>query len=220
MMENILFVLAAYLIGAIPFGYLAGKWHGIDLREHGSKNIGATNVGRVLGKTWGLLVFLLDFLKGFVPVYVFRQVLGGSVEEMDYVHACWFISCIFAVVLGHTFTCFLHFKGGKGVATSAGALFAISWMIGGGALLAWIVVMLLTHYVSLASMVAAVVMIVAALYDLDYMSDFSMRPSFLIVAVLVLLAVLVIWKHRSNILRELYVSESISLTRKKDNSRS
>lgn len=220
MMENILFVLAAYLIGAVPFGYLVGKWHGIDLREHGSKNIGATNVGRVLGKKWGLIVFFLDFLKGFIPVYLFRQMLGGSVEEMDYASACWFISCIFAVVLGHTFTCFLHFKGGKGVATSAGALFAISWMIGGGALLAWIVVMLLTHYVSLASMVAAVVMIVVALYDLDYMSDFSMRPSALIVLVLVLLAALVIWKHRSNIVRLMNGTESKSLTRKKDSSRS
>ncbi len=211
----LLLLLGSYLLGSIPFGYLAGRWKGIDLRACGSHNIGATNAGRVLGKKWGLIVFACDFLKGFLPVYLMRRYLGDSVSEFTYEQMIWLLGTMLAVVLGHTFTCFLHFKGGKGVATCAGALFALSLFIGATALATWLVLMLVFHYVSLASIAAAVAMVVAAWYE--FCRGESLGDSgYLAFGVLCLLALLVIVKHRTNIARLIAGTEAKSWVRSSD----
>ena len=200
MAENILSILLAYLCGAIPFGYLAGKLNGIDLREHGSHNIGATNAVRVLGKRWGIPVFLCDFLKGFLPVLLMKQHLGGDATAMEAGQMGWLLGVMGAAVLGHTYTCFLHFRGGKGVATSAGVLLALSSFVGGVALGTWVLCMVLTRYVSLSSMLAGVAAVAAVLWE--FAGDGSVSAADVpVIAVIALLCLLVIVKHRSNVLR-------------------
>ena len=137
---------AAYVVGATPFGYLAGKMKGVDIRQHGSGNIGATNVIRVLGKGIGIPVFILDVLKGLLPVLCARWWNLG----MD----CQ-IAAALGAVLGHNFTFWLGYKGGKGVATSAGALFGLMWMPTLVAVVTWVVAFFFTRYVAVASLAIA-----------------------------------------------------------------
>ena len=199
-MVECLYIILAYLIGAIPFGYLAGKLRGVDLREHGSKNIGATNAVRVLGKKWGIPVFICDFLKGYLPLLFMAHHLGGDVTQFSAGMMGCYLGVLFALVLGHTFTCYLNFKGGKGVATTGGCLFAVSPLIGGAALLTWVLMMVLTRYVSLSSMAAGVAMMVAAAYV--FCSDGAVSVAdIMILSLLFLILALVVWKHRSNIVR-------------------
>lgn len=204
MLENMLYIVLAYLIGSIPFGYLAGKLNGIDLREHGSKNIGATNAVRVLGKKWGIPVFACDFLKGYVPLTVMIQHLGQGemlLSQFSLESMLWALGVMFALILGHTFTCFLHFKGGKGVATTGGCLFALSPIIGLSALLTWIIMMVITRYVSLSSMVAGLAMLVAAAYEFWWNDGLVSGADATLLSLLLLIFVLVVYKHRSNIVR-------------------
>lgn len=201
MVENVIYIVAAYLIGSVPFGYLAGRMNGLDLREHGSCNIGATNAVRVLGKKWGIPVFICDFLKGYVPLLLMKLHLGGDATQFSAADMGWFLGVLFALVLGHTFTCFLKFKGGKGVATTGGCLFAVSPMVGGVALATWVLMMALTRYVSLSSMVAGVGMMVTALY-VFYMVDGAMSAAdSMVLGLLGFIFILVVWKHRTNIVR-------------------
>lgn len=201
MVENVIYIVAAYLIGSVPFGYLAGRMNGLDLREHGSCNIGATNAVRVLGKKWGIPVFICDFLKGYVPLLLMKLHLGGDATQFSAADMGWFLGVLFALVLGHTFTCFLKFKGGKGVATTGGCLFAVSPMVGGVALATWVLMMVLTRYVSLSSMVAGVGMMVTALY-VFYMVDGAMSAAdSMVLGLLGFIFILVVWKHRTNIVR-------------------
>lgn len=201
MVENVIYIVAAYLIGSVPFGYLAGRMNGLDLREHGSCNIGATNAVRVLGKKWGIPVFICDFLKGYVPLLLMKLHLGGDATQFSAADMGWFLGVLFALVLGHTFTCFLKFKGGKGVATTGGCLFAVSPMVGGIALATWVLMMALTRYVSLSSMVAGVGMMVTALY-VFYMVDGAMSAAdSMVLGLLGFIFILVVWKHRTNIVR-------------------
>lgn len=201
MVENSLYILAAYLIGSVPFGYIAGRINGIDLREHGSHNIGATNTVRVLGKRWGIPVFILDFLKGFVPLLLMKYHLGEDVTRFDASQMGWLVGMLFALVLGHTFTCFLRFRGGKGVATTAGCLAALSPTIGLCAVAAWVVCMILTRYVSLSSMVAGVAMLLSAAYLFWYRDGVCSVADMMVLGLLFLVFVLVVVKHRSNIVR-------------------
>ena len=186
----VLYIAASYLVGAVPFGYLAGRIRGLDLRREGSCNIGATNAWRVLGWKWGLSVFALDFLKGFVPVF-------GAVVVL----VC------FAVVLGHTYTCFLGFRGGKGVATTAGVLFALNPVVACVALGAWLVFMGISGIVSLASLVAAVAMIAAGWWFYPLCQGGAVSPQILYIAFFTVVGALVILKHRSNIVRLLNGTE-------------
>jgi glycerol-3-phosphate acyltransferase PlsY len=182
-MEGSLLIIA-YLLGAIPFGYLIGKWKGLDIRQKGSGNIGATNVARVLGKQYGIAVFVLDFLKGFIPTYIAVRWFG-----LD----SWWVTAVgLAAVLGHMFTPFLGFKGGKGVATSAGVLFGISPLLGLITLAVWFIVYKLSGYVSLGSIIAAFTAIF-----LGGMFAFPKNVLFLIGIV----AVLILIKHKSNVER-------------------
>jgi len=125
----------SYVLGSIPFGLIVGKLRGVDLRTVGSKNIGATNAGRILGKAWGVLVFLLDAVKGYLPVIVVGQTFEHAPLSTDLRVAIAFIS----VVMGHVFSIFLRGRGGKGVATGLGGVVAISSIAGGLALVAYLV---------------------------------------------------------------------------------
>ncbi len=207
-------VLLAYLIGSIPFGYLAGKMNGIDLREHGSRNIGATNAIRVLGKGWGIPVFLLDFLKGLLPLLYVKLAFGGDLSTMSTGNTITLLAVMFALVIGHTFTIFLKFKGGKGVATTAGSLFALSPFVGGLTLIAWVVCMLITRYVSLSSMIAGVVMVLLAVYEMIIKDGAASTSDILIVSLLALICVLVIVKHRTNISRIIAGTEPKAFSKK------
>ncbi len=217
MLENVLYIVLAYLIGSVPFGYLAGKLNGIDLREHGSKNIGATNAVRVLGKKWGIPVFVCDFLKGYVPLYVVIQLLGeGKLEltQFSLESMLWVLGVMFALILGHTFTCFLHFKGGKGVATTGGCLFALSPIIGLSALLTWILMMVLTRYVSLSSMVAGLAMMTAAGYEFWWVDGVLSSADITLLSLLMIIFVLVVYKHRTNIVRLCQGTEPKAFTKR------
>ena len=214
MVENILYIVAAYLIGSVPFGYIAGRLNGIDLREHGSRNIGATNAVRVLGKGWGIPVFVMDFLKGFAPLLYMKYHLGGDITEFSPAAMGWFLGVMFALILGHTFTCFLKFKGGKGVATTGGCLFALSPWVGGAALLSWIVSMIFTRYVSFSSIMAGVGMIVAAGIELWGEEKAYSLADYMVLGLLAIILVLVTVKHRANIVRIMNGTEPKAFARK------
>ncbi len=139
-------VLAGYLLGSVPFGFIIGKIRGVDVRRSGSGNIGATNVLRTLGPVWGGVVFLLDFFKGALPVWL---ALGYSGDPLVV------ILCGLAAVLGHSFPVFLAFKGGKGVATGAGVLFGIAPEMAIFGIVLFAVIAFLTRYVSAGSLLAA-----------------------------------------------------------------
>ncbi len=217
MLENSLYIVAAYLIGSVPFGYLAGRIRGIDLREHGSHNIGATNAVRVLGKAWGIPVFICDFLKGYVPLLLMKLHLGGDATALDTTQMLWLLGVMFALVLGHTYTCFLGFKGGKGVATTGGCLFALSPTVGCSALGMWILVMLLTRYVSLSSIMAGFAMMASAMWVFWWSHGECNMADTLVLSLLLLIFVLVIIKHRSNIVRLCQGTEPKAFSKKNKN---
>jgi len=177
----------AYAAGSIPAAYLAGKWRGIDLRRHGSGNLGATNVVRTLGWRIGLLVFLFDAAKGAVPVLLVPPVTasGLSREALGILYG-------FGAILGHARPLFLKFgKGGKGVATSAGVFAALAPLALAISFSVFVVVLLTSGYVSLGSLVAAVVLPVVLAY-----THGTRTPLF---ALSVLLTAFVFWTHRANI---------------------
>ncbi len=181
-------VLVAYVVGATPFGYLAGKLRGLDIRQHGSGNIGATNALRVLGKPVGISVLVLDLLKGLLPVLI-----AMAVSERPAVQ----IATALAAILGHNYTFWLRFKGGKGIATTAGAILAIMPWALLAAVIAWVGVFLATRYVSVASITAALV--VPATLVVQGLVSGVWVPAILGFAVVA--AALAVWKHRGNIAR-------------------
>jgi glycerol-3-phosphate acyltransferase PlsY len=186
----------SYLIGSIPSGYLAGRIAGIDIRKVGSGNIGATNVTRTLGRRYGYPVFLVDFAKGALAVWVSilltRRAQPNLVSTEIYgIFAA--ISC----VLGHVFPVWLGFKGGKGVATSAGTLFGLMPLAALIGLGVWVVVFELTRYVSVASIAAAMVFPIA-IFALTYAN----QPNSLALFYFSLcLTAVVVLRHRSNLFR-------------------
>ncbi len=202
MMLGFLVALCAYLLGSIPSGFIAGKIRGVDIRTVGSGNIGATNAFRILGKTAGTIVLVADGLKGWfsaaiLPDIVFHLLhLGGSAEGVGEIYRV--IGGVVAV-LGHNFTFWLNFKGGKGVATSAGVLAALAPISFVAVVSVWIIVCWLSRYVSLASITAAVVLPFAS-----WLAGYSV----LIISITGLMAVLSIIKHRSNIQRLLNGTEN------------
>lgn len=206
--------IISYLIGSIPFGYIAGKMKGIDLREHGSRNIGATNALRVLGKPLGISVFICDFLKGFLPLFIVKVNLDINLETASILEMALLLVVMFGTVIGHTFTIFLKFKGGKGVATTAGSLFALSPIIGGAALIVWISGLFITRYVSLASMLAGIGMICAAIYLLIIKDGACSSADALLLGFFLIISALIIIKHRSNITRIINGTEPKVFTKK------
>ena len=187
-------LLASYFVGAIPTGYLAGRlFRGIDLREHGSKNLGATNVYRTLGARYAIPVALFDIAKGAVPVLVFAPQASDS--------QLFALACGIAAIVGHVFSVFVRFRGGKGVATAAGVMLGLTPLALGVAALVWLVLVALTGYVSLASIVAAAVLPVAV-----YLLERPDRPEILWLDALV--AAAIIWLHRANVRRLLNGTEN------------
>ena len=153
-------ILGAYMLGSIPWGYLIGRMYGIDIRTVGSKNIGATNVTRTVGRVQGKICFFLDFLKGCLPVVAAQYVAGGENWQGS---AEWVvISVMLATIAGHIFPVFLQFTGGKGVSTAAGAIMALAPFPLLVAFAVWVVVFFVSRYVSLASITAAAVLPVVA----------------------------------------------------------
>ena len=194
-------LVGSYLLGSIPFGYLAGRLEGTDIRKFGSGNIGATNAVRVLGKKYGYPVFALDFLKGFGAVKISMLMAlgpppGWNSPEIFGIAAA--ISC----VLGHSYPPWLKFIGGKGVATSAGALFALVPIGGFIGIAIWVVTFWVTRYVSLASVTAAVALPIVIL-AVSWRSENAKA----IFSFSVCVAAVVIWRHRSNLSRLLRGTE-------------
>jgi len=192
-----------YLCGSLPFGYWAGRLRGIDIRQHGSGNIGATNVIRVLGKPIGIPVFLLDMLKGWLPVFLSAHWMSGTGAADEMISTAKVVGG-FSAVLGHMYTFWLSFKGGKGIATTAGVLLSLSLAGFAGAVAVWVVVFFATKYVSLASITAApaVPAVMAFMMWRQGKWDVVMLTFGLVVMVLA------IWKHRSNIQRLLAGTEN------------
>jgi acyl phosphate:glycerol-3-phosphate acyltransferase len=186
-MSPIVGVLLSYLAGSIPSAYLAGKVRGVDLRKHGSGNLGATNVVRVLGPKIGAVVFLADLLKGFLPVYFLPSYTHPLRPEL------WGLVYGAAAILGHVKPVFLLGKGGgKGVATATGVFLAMAFRPMLVAEAVWIVVFYFTRYVSLASLMGAAVLPVAIL-------AFSRDPQSPVFIASVIIAAFVFWTHRANI---------------------
>jgi glycerol-3-phosphate acyltransferase PlsY len=194
----IVIAVAAYLLGSIPTGYLVGRAKGIDIRTVGSGNIGATNVFRMVGKTAGVFALIVDGLKGYAACTWLCDwvltLLGGPTANME----LYRILAGITAVLGHNFTCWLKFKGGKGIATSAGVYFALTPLAAGMALGTWIVVFALGRYVSVASIAAAVALPTAVWLTTD---------SLLLGIVTTALGLLAIFKHRDNVQRLLNGTE-------------
>ncbi len=185
-------LVASYLLGSLPFGLILGRvLRGVDIREAGSKNIGATNAGRVLGRPFGLAAFALDFGKGLVPVLWFAP--WASALGTPGVAA---VACAVAAVVGHVWPVYLAFRGGKAVATSAGAIVALDpWVfLFGGAV--WLVTLGLSRMVSLSSMLMA-----AAFPVLFFVRQGPGRPGLEAVLATTVLAILIVRRHRANIAR-------------------
>lgn len=193
----------AYLIGAIPFGYVIGRFRGVDLFRVGSGNIGATNVGRVLGRGFGLLVFVLDFLKGAVPVAGIVPLatgLGLEPESPDLLR----VGAAALAFLGHLFPIYLGFRGGKGVATGAGTIAVLVPLPAALAFLTWLVVLLASRMVSLASLAA-----VGMLVSVWLLTAAPFDPAVLPITLYLLVGTLiVVVKHRANIRRLLAGAEN------------
>jgi glycerol-3-phosphate acyltransferase PlsY len=183
-------IVSAYLVGSLPTGYLAGKARGVDVRTAGSGNIGATNAFRVLGKSAGIAVLLIDAFKGFcaarwLPLLALHFFPNASAEPLS-------LAAGVAAVLGHNYTCWLRFKGGKGIATSAGVVMAWAPLACVCALAVWGLVAATTRYVSVASIAAAVVLPIAVWFT---------KQSVPMTCVMAALSLLAIYKHKGNLRR-------------------
>ncbi|MFH0986304.1 MAG: glycerol-3-phosphate 1-O-acyltransferase PlsY [Candidatus Omnitrophota bacterium] len=182
------FILTAYLLGSIPFGLIAGfRIRGLDIRQHGSKNIGATNVSRVVGKKWGIAVLLLDAAKGSVACMLpafFGQSMALPLPLILGISA----------ILGHSFPVWLKFKGGKGVATSLGVFLAIAWVPTLITFGLWILCFAITHIISISSLVAAVIFPVMIIWRYGGTPEIAF-----LLPISLVLAVFMFYTHRANI---------------------
>lgn len=201
----------AYFVGSFPTGFLIAKAKGIDIRKTGSGNIGATNAFRVLGKGAGTMVLVIDALKGFLPAFFLPILLyhgadpypGPNYKPEQYA----MVAGLFAI-LGHNYTCWLKFKGGKGIATSAGVLLALTPAGLGIALGTWLLIFAVSKYVSLASIAAAAVL------PFGVWLSGGTRAMITLTAIL---GVLAIYKHKSNIQRLLAGTENrVGSSKKKE----
>lgn len=185
-------VLLSYLLGSIPTGYLAGRFRGIDIRSVGSGNIGATNVFRILGKRAGAAVLAIDAFKGFAACRFVPLLFGAAPSENLRIVAG------ISAILGHNYTCWLRFKGGKGIATSAGVM--LGWLPWALAIVlgCWLLVFAISRYVSLASVIAALALPFAA---------WATQGTYRMIVIAGIVGALAIYKHRTNIQRLLNGTE-------------
>ena len=204
-LPDVLLVICAYLFGAVPFGYFVARWAGkIDIRTKGSGNIGAANVGRALGRKWGMLVMALDAVKGFAPTFGALMLHDGRYGWTDVNPLLPVVLVGLAAIIGHNWPVYLRFRGGKGVATSCGvllAVFPVAVFVGLGT---WILMVLLLRYASVGSMLAGIAVFVAAfLLQKDPTGDGKYLTIFAGVA-----AGLSLMRHHSNIRRLLKGTEN------------
>ena len=191
------FIPLAFLLGSIPFGLLLGKVRGIDIREHGSGNIGSTNVFRTLGKKSGIICLILDILKGFFPVFLARQFVpddtGGHTIE---------VLTALASILGHNYSPWIGFKGGKGIATSGGAVLALMPAAVVILIIIFVIFTFTTKYVSIGSIATGFTLPIVTIYGSWHHGKIAdgtwNKPLFLFS---IIAGALAIWKHRSNINR-------------------
>ena len=202
-----LWVAVGFLSGSIPFGVILAKAHGVNLRTVGSGNVGATNVGRALGRKWGFLCFFLDAAKGAAPVLAAGAItgaLGASVVKTDPSVMIGWIATAYAALLGHVFSPWIGFKGGKGVATGFGAMVAmwpvLTWPLL-MALATWLVCMKFTRIVSLSSMVAGISIPAWCALTLPWPTAGDPGTPWWPIAGTAVLAMLVMVTHRANIKR-------------------
>ena len=194
--------LLGFLLGSIPFGLLMGKIKGIDIRQHGSGNIGATNVFRTLGKQLGITCLLLDFTKGLVPVLIARNMVEPMMAEQQFTAQSIEVLTALASIMGHNYSPWIGFKGGKGIATTAGVITAL---IPFGLLLlilVWTIFTFTTKYVSVGSIAAAaslpILVITGSAFHGKLANGTWNKPLFIFSLIA---AILAIWKHRANIAR-------------------
>ena len=203
-MQSVLAMILSYLIGAIPFGYFTG-WAVLrdDIRNHGSGNIGATNVARVIGGKWGALVLLLDALKGGLPALLLpRLFLGESASGVGQLA----VGCGIAAIIGHMFPVYLKFRGGKGVATALGVVAVLNWQAAVAAMIVFGITLWLTRYVSLGSVLAS--MTYCATY-LALTGSAAFESNNLAATLFsILVPALIIVRHRANIGRLMRGEES------------
>lgn len=199
LIQNIISPIVSYLIGSIPFGFLITKFvKGVDIRQIGSGNPGATNVARVLGKSYGILVFILDLLKGFLTVFAFDYFFTS------YGHNLSLILCGMGVICGHTFPIFLGFKGGKAAATGCGVFLWLAPLPLFISVAVWLLVVFISRYISLGSMISSIALVASLiLFGKD-----PFRHGLPLTLFSIFISVLLIVRHKSNITRILNGTES------------
>lgn len=197
-MERIICLVMGYVFGLFQTGYIYGKVKGIDIRQHGSGNSGSTNALRVMGVRAGALVFMGDFLKTVIPCFLVR-ILFASRPEYVYVLILY---AGFGVILGHNFPFYLNFKGGKGIAATAGIMFSLDWRLTALCLAAFILIVAVTRYVSLGSLVVSAIFLIwnimmgqMGAYGLSQTSRLEFY------GVSAVISIMAFWRHRANIVR-------------------
>jgi len=193
MLDAVYVIIIAYLFGSIPTAIIAGKLlKNIDIREHGSGNAGATNVFRVLGPKWGIIVLIIDILKGFVPVFWLAALIHPQADTLIYYQILAAISAI----AGHVWTIFAGFRGGKGVGTAAGVFLGLAPLPLSAALLIFVIIVAVSRYVSLGSLLGSLCFLLILLVQ-RFLMQVNIPDILLYLAVIV---VAIIWyAHRSNI---------------------
>jgi glycerol-3-phosphate acyltransferase PlsY len=208
----IIAIVAAYLLGSIPFGVVIARAYGKDLRSTGSGNIGATNVARALGKKWAYLCFVLDMLKGMLPMLVTSILVSrfsildehraSSIQHQVQLWLWLAVGC--AAILGHIFPVYLRFKGGKGVATSLGVALGL-WpyftICAAGALAIWVPMVLIWRYVSLASITASVAFPIVLVLAVSLVRAWNFADLWPLVIAAIAIPLMVVIRHRENIKR-------------------
>ncbi|MCC8027447.1 MAG: glycerol-3-phosphate 1-O-acyltransferase PlsY [Clostridium sp.] len=197
-MERIICLVMGYVFGLFQTGYIYGKVHGIDIRQHGSGNSGSTNALRVMGVKAGAMVFLGDFLKTVIPCFLVR-IFFRNQPEFVYVLILY---TGFGVILGHNFPCYLKFKGGKGIAATAGIIFSLDWRLTLLCLAAFVLIVAVTKYVSLGSLIVSTIFfcwnVVFGNMGAYGLSRDAMMEFYIVSFVI---AAMAFWRHRANIVR-------------------
>ena len=204
-MERLVCLAVGYLFGIFQTGYIYGRVHGIDIRKYGSGNSGSTNALRVMGKKAGLTVFAGDFLKTMIPCMAVRCIFKN---QPDYAYV-YMLDIGLGVILGHNYPFYLHFKGGKGIAATAGIILSIDWRLTVLCLAVFILIVAVTRYVSLGSLVVSVILLAwniymgrCGAYNLSAVSSVEYG------AMTAVIAAMAFWRHRANIIRLIHGNEN------------
>ncbi len=198
MLERILCLAVGYCFGLFQTGYLYSKQHNVDIRKHGSGNAGSTNVLRVMGVKAGAIVFCGDFLKTLIPCLATRMVFA---EHPEYANLMVLYMAL-GVILGHNYPCYMQFRGGKGIAATAGLLAAMDPRVGLACLAAFVLIFLSTRYVSLGSLVVVTIFLIGMIF-FGQRGDYGLGAEYLteFYVVSAIITAMAFWRHRSNIKR-------------------